>query len=170
MGLDGHRNMPIRGLSTGTRRITELACLLALRPSLLLLDEPAAGIAQRETEALGELLGRLHGELQLTMLIVEHDVPLLMRLSDRVVAMHAGRIIADGNPERVRQDAGVIESYLGGDPTAIARSGALVEVRASRNGEKERCAATTSAGDRCSRAATVDGLCRQHARLSEVTS
>ena len=167
MGLDGYRNVQVRGLSTGTRRITELACLLALRPRLLLLDEPAAGIAQRETEALSDLLRRLREELGLTMLIVEHDVPLLMRLSDRIIAMHAGRVIADGDPETVRHDPHVVESYLGGDPTAIARSGAPVPVAPVR---EDRCTSTTAAGRRCSRSATVDGRCRQHAALAEVPS
>jgi ABC-type branched-subunit amino acid transport system ATPase component/ABC-type branched-subunit amino acid transport system permease subunit len=163
MGLDHYRDTPIRELSTGTRRITELACLLALRPKLLLLDEPAAGIAQRETEALGDLLRRLQGELHLTLLIIEHDVPLLMQLSDRIVAMHASRVIADGDPETVRMNPVVVESYLGGDPTAIARSGAVADQVA----ESPRCVASTATGRRCSRTATTERHCLQHARQLE---
>jgi ABC-type branched-subunit amino acid transport system ATPase component len=129
MGLHAYRNKQIRELSTGTRRITELACLMTLDPTLLLLDEPSSGIAQRETEALGDLLSRLRDQLGLTMIIIEHDIPLVMRLSDRVIAMESGRVLADGPPDVVRHDPLVVESYLGGDLSAIERS---THVRAPR--------------------------------------
>jgi ABC-type branched-subunit amino acid transport system ATPase component len=124
MGLHGYRNTPTSALSTGTRRITELACLIALEPSVLLLDEPTSGIAQRETEALAGVLQRIKDELDLTLVIIEHDIPLVMSISDRVVAMEAGSIIAAGPPEQVKEDPLVISSYLGGDVRAIERSDA----------------------------------------------
>jgi ABC-type branched-subunit amino acid transport system ATPase component/ABC-type branched-subunit amino acid transport system permease subunit len=123
MGLHAFRNKQIAALSTGTRRITELACLVALEPTLLLLDEPASGIAQRETEALGDLLSVLKDALDLTLIVIEHDIPMVMRLADRVIAMESGRLIADGTPEEIKNNPLVIESYLGGDVSAIERSG-----------------------------------------------
>ena len=125
MGLRGFRDAPVAELSTGTRRITELACLIALEPTVLLLDEPAAGIAQRETEALGDLLLHIKSMLDLTLVVVEHDIPMIMRLADRVVAMEAGRVIADGSPEQIRSDPLVIASYLGDDVAAVERSGTV---------------------------------------------
>jgi len=122
MGLTDYRNTPVKDLSTGVRRITEFACLIALRPAVLLLDEPSAGIAQRETEALGSVLRRLKQELDLTLVIVEHDIPLLMGLADRIVAMEAGRVLMVGTPEEVRSAPEVIRSYLGTDTAAIERS------------------------------------------------
>jgi ABC-type branched-subunit amino acid transport system ATPase component len=133
MGLYHYRNTQIRELSTGTRRITELCCLIALEPSVLLLDEPSSGIAQRETEALGELLQRIKTDLDLTLVLIEHDIPLLMEISDRLIAMESGSILVSGTPEEVRNDARVITSYLGGDITAIERSG-LVTGTVSGNG------------------------------------
>jgi ABC-type branched-subunit amino acid transport system ATPase component/ABC-type branched-subunit amino acid transport system permease subunit len=124
MGLGAYRSKQIRELSTGTRRITELSCVIALDPVLLLLDEPSSGIAQRESEALGELLARLRKHLECAMVVIEHDIPLLMGLSTRVVAMDAGRVIAAGTPSEVRANPKVVESYLGGSLAAIERSGA----------------------------------------------
>lgn len=126
MGLDRYRDKQTRELSTGTRRICEIACLVALRPKLLLLDEPSSGIAQRETEALGDLLADLKRQLDLTLLVIEHDIPLIMSISDRIVAMADGEVICAGPPEVVKSDPVVIESYLGGDITAIERSGVSV--------------------------------------------
>ena len=124
LGLGRYADAQVRTLSTGTRRIVELACLLAQDARVLLLDEPTAGLAQREAEKFGPLLLRIRGELDATMVIVEHDIPLVMSMSDRVQCLSAGRTIALGRPGEVRSDPAVIASYLGTDERAIARSGA----------------------------------------------
>jgi ABC-type branched-subunit amino acid transport system ATPase component len=125
MGLDAFRDKQIRELSTGTRRITEIGCMVALEPTLLLLDEPSSGIAQRETEQLGRLLTDLKEQFGMTMLVIEHDIPLIMGISDRIVAMADGQVIASGSADIVQEDPRVIESYLGGSVLAIERSGTL---------------------------------------------
>jgi ABC-type branched-subunit amino acid transport system ATPase component len=124
MGLDRYRDKSIQELSTGTRRITEIACLVALQPMCLLLDEPSSGVAQRETEALGHLLADLKSELDLTLVVIEHDIPLIMGISDRIIAMADGNLIAEGTPDEVRANPHVVDAYLGGSITAIERSGA----------------------------------------------
>lgn len=123
LGLSAFRDKYVSDLSTGSRRILELACLLAQEPDILLLDEPSAGIAQRESEALGPLLKKIRDVTGATIAIVEHDVPLLLATCDRLVGMELGRVIADGYPEAVIADPQVIASYLGGDPIAVNRSG-----------------------------------------------
>jgi ABC-type branched-subunit amino acid transport system ATPase component/ABC-type branched-subunit amino acid transport system permease subunit len=124
LGLGSYTDHYISDLSTGTRRIVELAGLLALDAPMLCLDEPTAGLAQRETEAFGPLLVRIRAELGSSMLVIEHDMPLIMGMSDRVYCLEAGRIIAEGSPRAVRADSRVIASYLGTDERALARSGA----------------------------------------------
>jgi ABC-type branched-subunit amino acid transport system ATPase component/ABC-type branched-subunit amino acid transport system permease subunit len=126
LGLERYRHTPTSALSTGTRRIVELACLLAEDPVLMLLDEPSAGVAQRETEALGPLLARIRDHTGAAMLVIEHDMPLLSGLCDRLVAMELGSVIASGAPDAVLAEPAVIASYLGTDAAAINRSGAAL--------------------------------------------
>ncbi|MEL7207656.1 MAG: ATP-binding cassette domain-containing protein, partial [Actinomycetota bacterium] len=123
-GLGRYADAFVNELSTGTRRIVELACLVAVDAQLLCLDEPTAGVAQRETEAFGPLLVQLRQELGASMLIIEHDMPLIMSMSDRVYCLEAGRLIAEGDPGSVRDDPAVVASYLGTDERAIQRSDA----------------------------------------------
>ena len=124
LGLSGYAHTPTSALSTGTRRIVELACLLAEDPVLMCLDEPSAGVAQKETEALGPLLSRIRDHTGAAMLVIEHDMPLLSGLCDRLVAMELGSVIVSGAPAEVLEHPEVVASYLGTDAAAINRSGA----------------------------------------------
>jgi ABC-type branched-subunit amino acid transport system ATPase component/ABC-type branched-subunit amino acid transport system permease subunit len=146
LGLDAYRDKQIQELSTGTRRITEIACLVALDPVCLLLDEPSSGIAQRETEALGELLTELKRQLSLTLVVIEHDIPLIMGISDRIIAMADGAVIADGAPDVVRADPLVVDAYLGGSITAIQRSGTAGKPRRPRSPRTRRPASPAKRG------------------------
>jgi ABC-type branched-chain amino acid transport systems, ATPase component len=123
MGLEAFRDKFTHELSTGSRRIVDLACVLAHQPTVLLLDEPSSGIAQRESEALGPLMIKIRDQLGASLLVIEHDLPLLSSVSDRMVAMDLGRVIAEGTPEDVVHDPQVVASYLGDNEAAIARSG-----------------------------------------------
>lgn len=124
-GLGVYAERLIRELSTGTRRVVDLACILAQQPRLLLLDEPTGGLAQRETEAFAPLIKRVQRELGCAVMVIEHDMVMIGALCDRVYAMETGSVIASGTPDEVRNDPQVIASYLGTDETAIARSGAM---------------------------------------------
>jgi branched-chain amino acid transport system ATP-binding protein len=123
MGLGDHRNSFVRELSTGTRRMVDLACQLAHRPTVILLDEPSSGIAQREVEALGPVLERIRVEMGAALVVIEHDIPLVSSVADRLIALDQGRVIADGEPAAVLAHETVIESYLGTSGAVIARSG-----------------------------------------------
>ncbi|MBL8774998.1 MAG: ATP-binding cassette domain-containing protein [Acidimicrobiales bacterium] len=125
LGLGRYADQPVASLSTGTRRIVELAGLLALDARVLCLDEPTAGVAQREAEAMGPLLVEIRRQLGASMLVIEHDMPLIMGMSDRVYCLELGKVIAEGDPVSVRNDPVVVASYLGTDERAIARSGAI---------------------------------------------
>jgi branched-chain amino acid transport system permease protein len=123
LGLAPYADRPTGELSTGMRRIVELACLLAQDPAVVLLDEPSAGVAQRETEALGPLLRRVQAETGCSMVIIEHDMALLSSLCDTFVALEQGRVIAGGSPDQVLADPRVISSYLGTNEDVVLRSG-----------------------------------------------
>jgi ABC-type branched-subunit amino acid transport system ATPase component/ABC-type branched-subunit amino acid transport system permease subunit len=122
-GLGAYRHRPIGTLSTGTRRIVELACVVAQSPKVMLLDEPSGGVAQRETEALGPLLRKIADQTGCAMVVIEHDMTLISSLCDRLMALELGTVIAEGEPARVLTHPAVIASYLGTEPDAVARSG-----------------------------------------------
>ena len=113
-GLGAVADQPVAALSTGTRRLVELAANVALRPRLLLMDEPSAGIAQAETEALGEVIAQIREAYRITLVVIEHDMPLLASVCDRMIALEVGRVIAVGSPAEVQADPAVVRSYLGG--------------------------------------------------------
>ena len=111
-------------LSTGTRRVVDLAMAVAHQPTLLLLDEPSSGLAQRETEAMAPMLRRIQRETGAALVIIEHDMGLITEVSDRMLALEVGVVIAEGTPQEVVTDPRVVSSYLGTDHAAIERSGA----------------------------------------------
>ncbi len=119
--LERFRHHLTARLSTGTRRVVDLASIVLAQPRLLLLDEPTAGIAQREAEAFVPLLRRLHEVSGSTILLVEHDVPLVFELCSTVVVMQSGAVVAAGDPETLRRDPVALAAYLGaGDAEAGA--------------------------------------------------
>ncbi len=151
MGLQAYRDKFVSELSTGSRRIVDLAMSIAHDPMVLLLDEPSSGIAQRETEALGPLLRRIREETGCAMLIIEHDMPLITSLSDEIVALELGAVVLQGPVDEVMNDPRVISSYLGGDISTIERSGGSAPTaKSALNGsapkKATRAKATTKSG------------------------
>ncbi|HEV3355108.1 MAG TPA: ABC transporter ATP-binding protein, partial [Acidimicrobiales bacterium] len=124
-GLADRATSLVGELSTGMRRVCDLAAVVSSGCTLVLLDEPTAGLAQREVEEFAPLLRDIRDRYGASMLVVEHDMPLMMSLADRIYCLESGRVIAEGTPDQVRSDPRVIASYLGADPAAVARSGSL---------------------------------------------
>jgi len=125
MGLTAFRDKFINELSTGSRRVVDLACVIAHEPTVLLLDEPSSGMAQKETEAMGPLLQRVKETTGCTMLLIEHDMPLVTSVSDELIALETGRLVVRGKPRDVTNDPRVVSAYLGTDERVVARSGVV---------------------------------------------
>lgn len=124
LGLGDHADVLGVSLSAGLRRVLDLAMQVARRPRLILLDEPTAGLAQRESEAFVPLLREIARDLDAAVLLIEHDMPVILGVTDRIYCLELGRVIAEGVPDEIRQDPRVLESYLG-TGAGSARSGAL---------------------------------------------
>ncbi len=162
MGLGSFREKLVGELSTGTRRIVELACILAQDPAVVLLDEPSGGVAQRETEALGPLLLRVQQRSGCSILVIEHDMPLITAISDRVIALELGGVIASGTPTEVMEHPQVVASYLGTDQSAISRSGGRTRRSRPLRARPAGRAATARDGAEMPRARVAAPSSRRH--------
>ncbi|HWR67740.1 MAG TPA: ABC transporter ATP-binding protein [Desulfomonilia bacterium] len=115
LGLSGKAGDAAVSLSYGNQRRVEIARALASKPAIIFLDEPAAGMNPKETQELSELIVRIKSELDLTVVIIEHDMNLIMDICDRIVVMTEGRVLCSGAPHEIRKDRRVLDAYLGGD-------------------------------------------------------
>jgi branched-chain amino acid transport system ATP-binding protein len=114
LDLQHYRDSLVVGLPYGVRKVVELARALSMRPRLLLLDEPSSGLNTEETEDMGFWIEDIKADLGITVIMVEHDMGLVSRVSDRVLALNLGEVLTLGTPEEVQAHPGVIEAYLGG--------------------------------------------------------
>lgn len=115
LGLANYRDQRISGLPYGVRKVVEMARALCAKPKLLLLDEPASGLNTEETEEVAFWIDDIKNDLGITVIMIEHDMSLVSAVSDRVLALNNGRMLALGTPSQVQSDAAVIEAYLGGE-------------------------------------------------------
>ena len=125
-GLGAFHDKRLSELSTGSRRMVDLACVVAHQPSVVLLDEPSSGIAQREAEALGPVLLGLRDRLGAALLVIEHDISLISSISDRLVALDQGAVVTIGEPAAVLDHPEVVAAYLGGGTASLNRSAATL--------------------------------------------
>lgn len=112
IGLSGKEEVPVKLLSYGDRRILEITISLTAKPSLLLLDEPTSGLVSEDRKRISEFMKKLSS--QLTLIVVEHDMDVVLSISDHIVVMHQGKILAQGTPDEIRGNDKVQEAYLGG--------------------------------------------------------
>jgi branched-chain amino acid transport system ATP-binding protein len=129
VGLGDHARAPVRILPFGIRKRVEIARALAMEPKLMLLDEPVAGMSVGEREQITALVRRLHDERGLTLLLVEHDMNMVMRIAERVLVLDFGQTIALGTPAQVQRDERVIRAYLGEELEPVANRRAAEAVR-----------------------------------------
>ena len=113
LGLTQLADMPFRTLSGGQQRLVEISCLLLTAPELVLLDEPSAGLSPAATEELAQRIAELRDVHGRTVLLIEHNIPVVMETCDHVYVLDAGRIISQGPPASVVRDAAVIDAYFG---------------------------------------------------------
>ncbi|WP_049507547.1 ABC transporter ATP-binding protein [Streptococcus anginosus] len=113
--LDGEAETLAKNLAYGQQRRLEIVRALATEPKILFLDEPAAGMNPQETAELTELIRRIKNEFQITIMLIEHDMSLVMEVTERIYVLEYGRLIAHGTPDEIKNDKRVIEAYLGGE-------------------------------------------------------
>ena len=126
LNLEAYADKFVSELSTGSRRMVDMACIMAAEPSVLLLDEPSSGLAQAEVEALGPVVKRLARETGCGVVVIEHDIPLVTALSDRMIAMELGAVLLEGTAAEVTAHPKVIQAYLGASQATINRSGSAL--------------------------------------------
>jgi branched-chain amino acid transport system ATP-binding protein len=144
MGIGAFHDKFVSELSTGSRRIVDLACILAQEPDVILFDEPSSGIAQRETEALGPLLQRIREATGASLLLIEHDMRLVTSISDEILALDLGHVVTRGRAEDVVADPRVVESYLGGAEVLAPPTPAKKRARSNGSGDSGKPRATVN--------------------------
>jgi branched-chain amino acid transport system ATP-binding protein len=112
IGLSAVKNLPTKNLSYGDKRVLEIAIAMASQPKLLLMDEPTSGLPTSETERIKEFIKKI--STQLTVVVIEHDMDIVLTISDIIIVLHQGRVIAQGAPEEIKANDEVQEAYLGG--------------------------------------------------------
>jgi branched-chain amino acid transport system ATP-binding protein len=122
-GLDRHQAMLANGISHGERKLLDVAVAYALRPKLLFLDEPTSGVSTREKAPIMDIVSAIVRAGHITVVIIEHDMDIVFRYSERIVVMHQGTVLADGTPDEIRRNDAVTTTLIGAHPVAAAETG-----------------------------------------------